>query len=50
MDPAQFRTRVDGDPLVVGDALRQVVRHRVAEVVTADQDVDLAGVPRQEQG
>jgi hypothetical protein len=50
MDPAQLRTRVDGDPLVVGEALRQVVRHRVAEVVAANQDVDLAGVPRQEQG
>jgi hypothetical protein len=41
---------VDGDPFVVSEALRQVCRHRVAEVVTADQDVDLAGVPCQEQG
>ena len=50
MDRGQLRARVDGDPLVVGEALRQVVRHRVAEVVTANQDVDLAGVPSQEQG
>jgi hypothetical protein len=41
---------VDGDPLVVKQTLGQVVRHRVAQVVTADQDVDLAGVPCQEQG
>ena len=50
MDRGQLRARVDGDPFVVSEALRQVVRHRVAEVVTADQDVDLVGVPGQEQG
>ena len=49
VDPAQLRARVDGDPFVVNETLGQVVRHRVAEVVTADQDVDLAGVPSQEQ-
>jgi hypothetical protein len=50
MDRGQLRARVDSDPFVVGEALRQVCRHRVAELVTADQDVDLAGVPGQEQG
>src|SRR5215207_8171434 len=50
IDRGQLRARVNGDPFVVGEALRQIFRHRVAEVLTADQDVDLAGVPCQEQG
>jgi hypothetical protein len=50
MDSGQLRSRVDGDPFVVSEALRQVVRHRDAEVVTANQDVDLAGMSCQEQG
>ena len=39
-----------GNAFVVGEALGEVVRHRLAEVFTADEDVDVAGVPSQEQG
>jgi hypothetical protein len=34
VDRGQLRARVDGDPFVVSEALRQVCRHRVAKVVT----------------
>src|SRR6185295_10596371 len=50
MDGGQFAARVHGDPLVVGQALDQVVRHGVAQFIAADQDVDVAGVAREELG
>jgi hypothetical protein len=50
MDGGQFTARVHGDPLMVGQALHQVVRHGVAQVITAGQDVDVAGAARKKQG
>ena len=41
---------MDRDPVVVQQPLGEVVRHRVAQVVATDRDVDVAGLVGEEQG
>src|SRR5919106_4207186 len=41
--------RMDCDPVMMSEPLREVARHGVAEVVTANEDVNLVDMLREEQ-
>ena len=49
VDRRQVRPGVDGDPVVVGESLREIAGHGLGEVVTADEDVHVVDLLREEQ-